>query len=69
MMESMELTSLTLFGDLQHLLLHPPLILQVLQLQPLLLLLPVLLQKLSSRLVLLPVVARSKMFSFGASRI
>jgi hypothetical protein len=40
----------------------------VLQLQPLLLLLPVHLQQLSSHLVLLPIEARSRMFSSGASR-
>jgi hypothetical protein len=67
MIESMEPTSLTLFGDLQ-LLLHPPLIPRVLQMQPLLLLLPVHLQQLPSHLVLLPIEARSKMFSYGASR-
>jgi hypothetical protein len=68
MMASMEHISLTLFRDQQFLLLHPPLIPQVLQLQPLLLLLPVHLQQLSSHLVLLPIEARSKMFSSGASR-
>jgi hypothetical protein len=62
-------TNLTLFGDLQLLLLHPPLILWVLQQQPLLLLLHVHLQQLSSSLVLLPIEARSKMFSSEASRL
>jgi hypothetical protein len=69
MVESMELTSLMLFGDLQLILLHPPLIPQVLQLQPLLLLLPMHLQQLLSHLVLLPIEARRKMFSSEASRL
>jgi hypothetical protein len=70
MMANMEHISLTSFGVLQFLLLHPPLLLLwVLQLQPLLLLLPVhLLQMLQSHLELLPIMERSKIFSSGASR-
>jgi hypothetical protein len=68
MTASKEHISLTLFGDLQFLLLHPPLIQWVLQLQPLLLLLPMHLQQLSSCLMLVLIEARSRMFSSRASR-
>jgi hypothetical protein len=67
-MANMEHISLTLFRDLQFLLLHPPLILRVLQLHPLLLL-SVDLQQLPGHLVLLPVEARSIIFSSRASRL
>jgi hypothetical protein len=65
----MEHISPLLFGDMQFLLLHPPLIPWVLQLHPLLLLLSVDLQQLPSHLVLLLIEARSRMFLFGASRL
>jgi hypothetical protein len=55
-------------GPATQLLLHPLLILRVLQLQPLLLLLAVHLQQLLSHLVLLHVEARSRMFLSRASR-
>jgi hypothetical protein len=69
MMASMEHISLTSFGVLQFLLLHPSLLLlRVLQLQSLLLLLSEHLQQLLSRLVLLLIEARCRMFLSGASR-
>jgi hypothetical protein len=68
MIESMELIGLMLFKAMQFLLLHPLLLLRVLQLYLLLLLLPVHLQLLLSLLVLLLIETRSNTSSSRASR-